>query len=118
MVSQLLIQINPAVAIPETAVYGVLNRLLLPFGLHQILNTFFWFQLPINGHVISPITGAASETTEWVNGDINAFTRGIEGSGFFQSGFFPIMMGGIPAAALAIWLWLLKKENRKMVSGF
>ncbi|WP_425381649.1 PTS transporter subunit EIIC [Spiroplasma endosymbiont of Polydrusus pterygomalis] len=108
---------NPAVAIPGTAVYGILNRLLLPFGLHQILNTFFWFQLPINGHVISPFTGAASETTEWVNGDINAFTRGIEGSGFFQSGFFPIMMGGIPAAALAM-IMAAKKENRKMVSGF
>lgn len=108
---------NAAVAIPGTAVYGILNRLLLPFGLHQILNTFFWFQLPINGHVISPITGAASETTEWVNGDIHAFTRGIEGSGLFQSGFFPIMMGGIPAAALAM-IMAAKKENRKMVSGF
>jgi PTS system N-acetylglucosamine-specific IIC component len=32
---------NPAVAIPGTAVYAILNRLLLPFGLHQILNTFF-----------------------------------------------------------------------------
>lgn len=108
---------KPAVAIPGTAVYGILNRLLLPFGLHQILNTFFWFQLPINGHVIAPITGNPSETTEWVNGDINAFTRGIEGSGFFQSGFFPIMMGGIPAAALAM-IMAAKKENRKMLSGF
>lgn len=108
---------NPAFAIPGTAVYGILNRLLLPFGLHQILNTFFWFQLPINGHVIAPITGTASETTEWINGDINAFTRGIEGSGFFQSGFFSIMMGGIPAVALAM-IMAAKKENRKMVSGF
>lgn len=32
---------NPAVAIPGTAIYGTLNRLLLPFGLHQIMNTFF-----------------------------------------------------------------------------
>nr|WP_255495939.1 PTS transporter subunit EIIC [Spiroplasma endosymbiont of Danaus chrysippus] len=48
---------------------------------------------------------------------MNAFTRGIEGSGFFQSGFFPIMMGGIPAAALAM-IMAAKKENRKMVSGF
>lgn len=108
---------NPAVAIPGTAVYGILNRVLLPFGLHQILNTFFWFQLPINGKVISPITGTASETTQWVNGDINAFTKGIEGSGLFQSGFFPIMMGGVPAIALAM-IMAAKKENRKMVSGF
>ncbi|WP_338981060.1 PTS transporter subunit EIIC [Spiroplasma endosymbiont of Lasioglossum malachurum] len=41
----------------------------------------------------------------------------MEGSGFFQSGFFPIMMGGIPAAALAM-IMAAKKENRKMVSGF
>ncbi|WP_425289764.1 PTS transporter subunit EIIC [Spiroplasma endosymbiont of Zeiraphera isertana] len=34
---------NPAVAIPGTVVFGILNRLLLPFGLHQILNTFFDF---------------------------------------------------------------------------
>lgn len=108
---------NPAVAIPGTAVYGVLNRLLLPFGLHQILNTFFWFQLPINGNIIAPITGAVIGNPEWINGDINAFTKGIAGSGLFQSGFFPIMMGGVPAIALAM-IFAAPKENRKKVAGF
>lgn len=108
---------NPSVAIPGTAAYSILNRLLLPFGLHQILNTFFWFQLPINGQSISPITGQGGGVIRWVNGDVKAFSDGIEGSGLFQSGFFPIMMGGIPAIALAM-IMAAKKENRKMVSGF
>ncbi|WP_084323916.1 PTS transporter subunit EIIC [Mesoplasma photuris] len=107
---------NPAVAIPGTAAYAFLNRLLLPFGLHQILNTFFWFQLPIGGESIAPITGNHGEF-EWVNGDINAFAAGIEGSGLFQGGFFPVMMGGVPAIALAM-IFAAKKENRKQVAGF
>lgn len=108
---------NPAVAIPGTAIYGTLNRLLLPFGLHQIMNTFFWFQLPINGEHIAPITGEVIGGAEWVNGDINAFTAGIAGSGLFQSGFFPIMMGGIPAIALAM-IYSAPKANRSKVAGF
>lgn len=108
---------NPAVAIPGTAIYGTLNRLLLPFGLHQILNTFFWFQLPINGPVVAPITGIANNTSQWVNGDINAFTKGIAGSGLFQSGFFPIMMGGVPAIAIAM-IFAANKENRRKIAGF
>jgi len=108
---------KPEWAIPGTAIYGALNRLLLAFGLHQILNTFFWFQLPINGPVITPIEGNVIGQPIWRNGDINAFTAGIEGSGLFQSGFFPIMMGGIPAIALAM-IYTAKKENRKQVAGF
>lgn len=108
---------NPAVAIPGTAIYGILNRLLLPFGLHQILNTLFWFQLPITGDVVAPITGVVSETGVTVNGDINAFTKGISNSGLFQAGFFPIMMGGLPMAAVAM-IMTAKKEKRKEVAGF
>lgn len=108
---------NPAVAIPGTAIYGTLNRLLLPFGLHQIMNTFFWFQLPINGSQIAPITGEIIGNPEWVNGDINAFTKGIAGAGLFQSGFFPIMMGGVPAIALAM-IYSAAPANRRKVAGF
>ncbi|AUF83735.1 PTS sugar transporter subunit IIA [Mesoplasma syrphidae] len=108
---------NPAVAIPGTAIYAGLNRLLLPFGLHQILNTFFLFQLPINGSIVDPITGTINAGTQWVNGDINAFAKGIQGSGLFQGGFFPIMMGGVPAIAIAM-IFAAKPENRKEVSGF
>lgn len=58
------------------------------------LNTFFWFQLPIQGPVIDPITGNVNPGESIVNRDINAFIAGIKGSGLFQGGFFPVMMGG------------------------
>lgn len=109
---------NPAVAIPGTALYAVLNRFLLPFGLHQILNTFFWFQLPIQGLQIAPGSGEVLNPIPiWVNGDINAFTKGLSTAGLFQSGFFPIMMGGVPAIAIAM-IFAAKKEHRKQVAGF
>ncbi|AHI53867.1 PTS system N-acetylglucosamine-specific IIC component [Spiroplasma sabaudiense Ar-1343] len=108
---------NPAVAVPGTAVFAALNRFLLPFGLHQILNTFFWFQLPINGFVIDPITGNAGTVEKWVSGDINAFAQGIEGSGLFQGGWFPIMMGGMPMAAVAM-IMAAPKAKRQQVAGF
>ncbi|AKU80159.1 PTS transporter subunit EIIC [Spiroplasma turonicum] len=108
---------NPAVAIPGTMVYGILNRLLLPFGLHQILNTFFWFQMPLTGDIVSPSTGNVTATGAIVNGDINAFAKGLSTSGLFQSGFFPIMMGGLPLAAIAM-IMAARKEKRKEVAGF
>ncbi|AKX34508.1 PTS system, N-acetylglucosamine-specific IIC component [Spiroplasma litorale] len=108
---------SPAVAIPGTMVYGILNRLLLPFGLHQILNTFFWFQMPISGDVVAPMTGEVRAVDQLVNGDINAFAKGISNSGLFQSGFFPIMMGGLPLAAIAM-IMAAHKQNRKEVAGF
>jgi PTS system N-acetylglucosamine-specific IIC component len=83
---------NPAVAVPGTMLYAFLNRILLPFGLHQILNTLFWFQLPINGFVVPSVSGGGNDAvTQWVNGDINAFTAGISTAGLFQSGFFPVI---------------------------
>ncbi|QGS52043.1 PTS transporter subunit EIIC [Spiroplasma tabanidicola] len=108
---------NPAAAIPGTMVYGLLNRLLLPFGLHQILNTFFWFQMPILGDKIAPLTGEVIGSNQIVNGDIKAFTDGVSNAGLFQSGFFPIMMGGLPLAAVAM-IMAAKKEKRKEVAGF
>ncbi|QHX35855.1 phosphotransferase system IIB component [Spiroplasma sp. TIUS-1] len=113
---------NPAVAIPGTGLYAFLNRLLLPFGLHQILNTFFWFQMPIKGEIIAPITGEIippidGGTFTWINGDINAFAKGLNTSGLFQSGYFPIMMGGVPAIAAAM-IFASKKDRRTEVMGF
>ena len=78
--------------------YGFINRLLIPFGLHHIPNTIFWFTL--GEHV------SAADPTKVVNGDIFIFLNGAaEGntSGTFQSGFFPVMMFGLPAIAYAIY---------------
>ena len=75
-------------------VYGTANRLLIPLGLHHILNTVPWFIL---GDYTNPATGTI------VQGDIKRFLAGDPTAGAFMTGFFPIMMFALPAAALAIW---------------
>ncbi len=87
-------------------VYGVLNRLLIPVGLHHVLNSFIWF-------VFGEFTTAAGEV---VTGDLSRFFAGDPSAGFFMSGFFPMMMFGLPAAALAMY-HAAKPKNKKAVSG-
>ncbi|WP_338562163.1 PTS N-acetyl glucosamine transporter subunit IIABC [Erwinia sp. E_sp_B04_7] len=87
-------------------VFGFVNRLLIPTGLHQVLNTIAWFQ-------IGEFTNAAGAV---FHGDINRFYAGDGTAGMFMSGFFPIMMFGLPGAALAMYL-AAPKERRPMVGG-
>lgn len=87
-------------------VYGFLNRLLIPVGLHHVINSFIWF-------VFGEFTNAAGEV---VTGDLSRFFAGDPSAGFFMSGFFPIFMFGLPAAALAMYN-AAKPENKKAVSG-
>ena len=72
--------------------YGVFNRILLMFGLHHILNNLVWFQF-----------GSFHGATGVVHGDIARFMAGDPTSGAFMSGFFPIMMFGLPAACFAMY---------------
>lgn len=88
------------------AIFGFANRLLIPIGMHQFLNTFFWFQA-------GEFTGADGQT---VQGDISRFFAQDPTAGQFTSGFFPIMMFGLPAAALAI-THCARPERRKEVAG-
>lgn len=88
-------------------VYGFLNRLLLPFGLHHVINTAVWFNF---GTYTDPATGEA------VSGDLWRFFAGDPNGGVFTAGFFPIMMFALPAAALAMYV-CAKKDNKKMVGG-
>ncbi|MER6768363.1 PTS transporter subunit EIIC [Streptomyces bacillaris] len=88
------------------AIFGFANRLLIPIGMHQFLNTFFWFQA-------GEYTGADGQT---VQGDISRFFAQDPSAGQFTSGFFPIMMFGLPAAALAI-THCARPERRKEVGG-
>ncbi|MFE3721425.1 PTS transporter subunit EIIC [Streptomyces cyaneofuscatus] len=88
------------------AIFGFANRLLIPIGMHQFLNTFFWFQA-------GEFTGADGAT---VQGDISRFFAEDPSAGQFTSGFFPIMMFGLPAAALAI-THTARPERRKEVGG-
>ncbi|MBO3085183.1 PTS transporter subunit EIIC [Cellulomonas fengjieae] len=87
-------------------VYGTLNRLLVPLGLHHILNSLPWFQF-------GSYTDAGGEV--W-NGDIARFLHGDPTAGAFMTGFFPIMMFALPAAALAI-VHTSKPKNRKVIAG-
>jgi PTS system N-acetylglucosamine-specific IIC component len=87
-------------------VYGTLNRLLIPLGLHHILNNPPWF---IFGEFTTP-DGLV------VNGDIARFLNGDPTAGAFMTGFFPIMMFALPAAALAIW-HEARPQQRKVVGG-
>ena len=91
-------------------VFGTINRLLIPFGLHHLLNSLPWFQL-------GNCTNTAGET---LHGDITCFFSGAAGSntwtGSFMTGFFPIMMFALPGAALAIY-HTAKPERKKVTGG-
>ncbi len=87
-------------------IYGVLNRVLLVTGLHHILNSLVWF-------VFGSYPGPDGKT---VTGDLHRFFAGDPTAGSFMTGFFPIMMFGLPAACLAMY-HAARPENRKLVGG-
>jgi PTS system N-acetylglucosamine-specific IIC component len=89
--------------------YGVANRLLIPAGLHHILNNLTWFQF---GDFTVMEAGAGAVK----HGDLARFFAGDPSAGSFMAGFFPMMMFGLPAAALAMTLESFK-ENRKAAGG-
>jgi PTS system N-acetylglucosamine-specific IIC component len=86
--------------------FGLLNRLLIPFGLHHVMNSIFWF-------TFGTFTNAAGEV---VRGDLTRYFAGDPNSGAFMTGFFPIMMFALPAACLAM-ITAAKKEKKKEVTG-
>src|SRR5262245_37344235 len=81
--------------------YGVMNRVLIVTGLHHILNNIAWFLLGDYGGV---------------TGDLNRFFAGDPSAGAFMSGFFPVMMFGLPAACLAMYQEA-KPGRRRAVGG-
>jgi PTS system N-acetylglucosamine-specific IIC component len=87
-------------------IYGVPNRLLLVTGLHHILNSLVWF-------VFGSYPGPEGKA---VTGDLHRFFAGDPTAGAFMTGFFPVMMFGLPAACLAMY-HAAKPENRKLVGG-
>ena len=89
--------------------YGVFNRLLIPTGLHHIVNTYIQMQLP------SPdLVWAAANPG--IIGEIPRFFAGDLTAGTYRSGFFPMMMFGLPAAGLAMY-HCARPENRNKVKG-
>jgi len=82
-------------------VYGFANRMLIPLGLHHILNSVVWF-------VVGNYNGT--------QGDLNRFFAGDPNAGIFMTGFFPIMMFALPAAAFAIYKEA-RPDQRKVIGG-
>ncbi|SDR47588.1 PTS glucose transporter subunit IIBC [Pseudovibrio sp. Tun.PSC04-5.I4] len=93
---------------PELAffIYGIVERALIPFGLHHIWNVPFFFEV---GSYIDPETGKA------VTGEIQRYLSGDPTAGNMAGGYL-FKMFGLPAAALAIW-HCAKPENRTMIGG-
>lgn len=80
--------------------YGFFNRLLIPTGLHHALNAVFWFD-----------TIGIDDIGKFRDG------TGIKGiTGMYQAGFFPIMMFGLPAAALAMYHTAKTKRRKQAAS--
>lgn len=92
-------------------IFGVIERALIPFGLHHIFYSPFWFEF-------GEYTNAAGQL---VRGDQNIFMAQLRDgvdftAGTFMTGKFPFMMFGLPAAALAIY-HEARPEHKKYVAG-
>ncbi|HEX7351922.1 N-acetylglucosamine-specific PTS transporter subunit IIBC [Brachybacterium sp.] len=81
-------------------IYGFLNRLLIPLGLHHALNSVFWFDV-----------AGINDLGNFLN---NTGTYGVTGQ--YMTGFFPVMMMGLPGAALAMYV-TARSSRRKVAAG-
>lgn len=81
-------------------IYAFLNRLLIPIGMHHALNAVFWFD----------VAGISDLTKFWSS------TGTFGETGMYMTGFFPVMMFGLPAAALAMY-HTAKDSRKKAVFG-
>ena len=86
-------------------VYGFANRMLIPIGLHHILNTYIWF-----------IYGDYETADGVVTGELTRFASGDATAGLLTSGFYPILMFGLPGAALAM-MHVAKPAQKKVAVG-
>lgn len=84
-------------------IFGFLNRLLIPLGLHHALNSVFWFDV-----------AGINDIPNYLDGNNGAGVAGV--TGIYQAGFFPIMMFGLPAGAYAIYREALPSQ-KKYVGG-
>jgi glucose PTS system EIICB or EIICBA component len=94
---------NPAAAF---AIYGIVERSLIPFGLHHIWNVPFFFEV---GQYLDPASGKI------LRGEIYRYAAGDPTAGNLAGGYL-FKMWGLPAAAIAIWR-SARPENRAKVGG-
>ncbi len=125
-------------------VYGIMNRGLIPLGLHYFLHSVFWFSLDecvrvsyeassslqfvcLNPEVVASLTvgqavpnidgSVITEISQNVaRGDLNRFFSGDSNAGVYMAWAYPIMMGGLPGAALAFYV-STEKNKRPLISG-
>ncbi|WP_151703675.1 N-acetylglucosamine-specific PTS transporter subunit IIBC [Nitrincola alkalilacustris] len=125
-------------------IYGTFNRLLIPVGLHHVLNNIFWFGMGECVQVTYAVADAVRNTclasdivsnlslgdylpgidnavvtaisTTATSGDLLRFAAGDPTAGVFMAGFYPVMMFGLPGAALAMY-FAAPKERRAEVGG-
>ncbi|MDO5027209.1 MAG: N-acetylglucosamine-specific PTS transporter subunit IIBC [Tissierellia bacterium] len=87
-------------------IYAFFNRLLIPTGLHHALNQVFWFDLVGINDIPNFLAGAKSQ--ELITATYHP--------GMYQAGFFPIMMFGLPAAAIAM-ISVAKPERKNFAKS-
>ncbi|TEW56773.1 PTS glucose transporter subunit IIBC [Psychromonas sp. RZ22] len=91
--------------------YGFFNRLLIPVGLHHALNSVFWFDVAGINDIPNFLAGQDTIVEFAAEGKTAVGTVGM-----YQAGFFPIMMFGLPGAALAIYT-AAKSENKEKIAS-
>ncbi len=87
-------------------IYAFFNRLLIPVGLHHALNSVFWFD----------VAGINDIANFWGSPENVIWNDTFQVTGIYQTGFFPVMMFGLPAGALAMYM-LAKKDKKKATGG-
>ncbi|ATU97266.1 MULTISPECIES: N-acetylglucosamine-specific PTS transporter subunit IIBC [Aeromonas] len=95
-------------------IYAFFNRLLIPIGLHHALNSVFWFNVAGINDIPNFLGGQGTIDAALAAGKSLEQVKGVVG--MYQAGFFPIMMFGLPGAALAIY-HSAKKENKDKVAS-
>jgi len=94
-------------------IFGLIERSLIPFGLHHIWYSPFWFEFgSYTPHGAStPVHGDQAIFMAEIKDRVQHLTAGT-----FQTGKYPFMMFGLPAAALAIY-HEARPERKKIVAG-
>lgn len=102
----------------STFLFGLVERALIPFGLHHIFYAPFWFQFgEYTNKAGVVVNGDQAIWFAMLKDGVQTFSSATyQGAGKFMTGKFPFMMFGLPAAALAMY-HEAKTENKKIVGG-
>ncbi|HCW53868.1 MAG TPA: PTS glucose transporter subunit IIB [Clostridium sp.] len=111
-----------------TFFYGTIERALIPFGLHHVFYTPFWFGSFVDGQVLlngswKSVAGAntayftqLSNMADLVGASPDTMAEIVSGTTRFMSGKFPFMMFGLPAAAFAMYRCAMPSKKKSVGS--